>query len=510
MSAYMDLNDVPATANRFLLRDVLRGEWGFKGFVVSDAFGVANLITQGAARDGKEAARLAVVAGLDMDMASSTFDQNLVAEVEAGRVKVTVVDDAVRPILAAKVRMGLFEQPYADEAKVASVLEAPAHKEQARRAALRTMVLLRNEKQALPLRKDLGSIAVIGPVADSKADLEGSWVVFGHRPAATTVLEGIKAKVAASTKVTHASGPEIRREIPSMFDDFIPGPKKPPQTKEASDAAFQQAVATAKEAEVVVMVLGEIANMSGEAASRASLDLPGRQQELLESVVALGKKVVLVLVNGRPLTIPWAAENVPAILEAWQPGTEGGPAVADVLFGDANPGGKLPVTFPRKAAHSPLYYARVLTHQPEGSPRFKPRYWDGAETPLYPFGFGLSYTTFSYANLKVAAPKLAAGARTSVSVEVKNTGAVAGDEVVQLYVHQRTGTDTRPRRELKGFERVSLAPGETKTVTFSLGPEELRYWSTAERRVVQDAAAFDVWVGGDSTATTHAELEVTK
>jgi beta-glucosidase len=510
MSAYMDLNDVPATANRFLLRDVLRGEWGFKGFVVSDAFGVANLITQGAARDGKEAARLAVVAGLDMDMASNTFGQNLVAEVEAGRVKVAVVDEAVRPILAAKFRMGLFEQPFADEAKVASVLEAPAHKEQARRAALRTMVLLRNEKQALPLRKDLGSIAVIGPVADSKADLEGSWVVFGHRPAATTVLEGIKAKVAASTKVTHASGPEIRREIPSMFDDFIPGPKKPPQTKEASDAAFQQAVATAKEAEVVVMVLGEIANMSGEAASRASLDLPGRQQELLEAVVALGKKVVLVLVNGRPLTIPWAAENVPAILEAWQPGTEGGSAVADVLFGDANPGGKLPVTFPRKAAHSPLYYARVLTHQPEGSPRFKPRYWDGAETPLYPFGFGLSYTTFGYANLKVATPKLAAGAKTLVSVEVKNTGAVAGDEVVQLYVHQRTGSDTRPRRELKGFERVSLAPGETKTVTFSLGPEELRYWSTAERKVVQDAAAFDVWVGGDSTATTHAELEVTK
>jgi beta-glucosidase len=310
--------------------------------------------------------------------------------------------------------------------------------------------------------------------------------------------------------VTHASGPEIRREIPSMFDDFIPGPKKAPQPPAEAEAAFQQAVATAKDAEVVVMVLGEIATMSGEGASRASLDLPGRQQELLEAVMGLGKKVVLVLVNGRPLTIPWAAEHVPAILEAWQPGSEGGNAVADVLFGDANPGGKLPVTFPRKAAHSPLYYARVLTHQPEGSERFRPRYWDGAETPLYPFGYGLSYTTFAYSNLKVAAPKVAVGQTATVTVDVKNSGAVAGDEVVQLYVHQRSGSDSRPRREMKGFERIALSPGETKTVTFKLGPDELRYWSTAQKRSVQEAARFDVWVGGDSTAAAHAELEVTK
>jgi len=510
MSAYMDLNDVPATANRFLLRDVLRGEWGFKGFVVSDAFGVANLIAQGFAADGKEAARRAVEAGLDMDMASNTFGQNLVAEVESGRLPVARIDEAVRPILAAKVRMGLFENPFVDESKVAAVLEAPAHREEARRAARRSMVLLRNQGQALPLRKDVGSIAVIGPVADSKADTEGPWIAFGQPPAAVTILEGIRAKVGAGAKVTHASGPQIRRDVPSMFEEFVPALKQPPQTPEAAETAFQQAVATARDAEVVVMVLGETAYMSGEGASRSSLDLPGRQQELLEAVVALGKKVVLVLVAGRPLGITWAAEHVPAILEAWQPGSEGGHAVADVLFGDVNPGGKLPVTFPKKAGHAPLYYARTLTHQPEGSPRYRPRYWDGSEAPLYPFGHGLSYTTFTYSNLEVAEPKVAVGKTATVTVDVKNSGAVAGDEVVQLYVHQRTGSDSRPRRELEGFERVSLAPGETKTVAFKLGPDELRYWSTAQGRSVQEPAGFDVWVGGDSTASTHAELEVTR
>jgi len=510
MSAYMELNDVPATANHFLLTDVLRGEWGFKGFVVSDAFGVANLLTQGFAADGADAARRAVQAGLDVDMASGTLARNLAAEVEAGRVSLAVLNAAVKPILATKIRMGLFESPYTDESKIASVLEAPAHRAEARRAAQRSMVLLRNESQALPLKKDVASIAVIGPVADSKADTEGSWMVFGHQAAAVTILEGIRAKVGTGVKVTHASGPEIRREIPSMFDDFVPGPKKAPQPPAEAEAAFQEAVATAKDAEVVVMVLGEIATMSGEGASRASLDLPGRQQELLEAVVGLGKKVVLVLVNGRPLTIPWAAEHVPAILEAWQPGSEGGNAVADILFGDVNPGGKLPVTFPRKAAHAPLYYARVLTHQPEGSDRYRPRYWDGAETPLYPFGYGLSYTSFAYSNLKMAAPKVAVGQTVTVSVDVKNSGTVAGDEVVQLYVHQRSGSDSRPRREMKGFERVALGPGETKTVAFKLGPDELRYWSTAQKRSVQEAARFDVWVGGDSTASTHAEFEVTK
>jgi beta-glucosidase len=502
MSAYMDLNDVPAGGNRWLLTDVLRKEWGFPGFVVSDAMGVGNLVTMGFAKDRADAARRAIGAGLDMEMASGVFPEHLARLMKEGAVPAAQLDEAVRRVLAVKVRMGLFEKPYADEARVASVLADPA-----RLGAQRSMVLLRNEKKTLPLAKTVASLAVIGPLADSRADTEGSWMVFGHVPAAVTVLEGLRAKLPAA-KIAHAPGPEIRRQVPSMFDQFIPGPKKPPQAPEQAEAAFQQAVEAARGADVVVAVMGELASMSGEDASRSSLDLPGRQEELLEAVVALGKPVVLVLVNGRPLSINWAAENVPAILEAWQPGTEGGNAVADVLFGDAVPGGKLPVTFPRSAGHAPLYYAHNLTHQPEGSPRYKSRYWDGPTAPLYPFGFGLSYTSFSFANLKVGSPQIKAGASATVSVDVANTGTAAGDEVTQLYVHQRSGSDSRPVRELKGFRRVTLKPGETQAVAFTLGPDELRYWSTSQGKWVQDAAAFDVWVGSDSTANLHAELQV--
>jgi beta-glucosidase len=507
MSAYMDLNDVPASGNRFLLRDVLRGEWGFDGFVVSDAMAVGSLVTQGFARDGRDAALRALSAGLNMDMASNTYAQHLAGLVEDGTLKLAEIEDAVRPILAIKVRMGLFEQPYVDEAKLAQVIALPEHRQEARFAAQRSMVLLRNAGQLLPLPKNLSSVAVIGPLADSKEATEGSWMVFGHIPAAVTVLEGIRAKLPGA-KVEYAPGPEIRRDIGSMFEDMMPGAKKVPQTPEQAEAAFQTAVATARSAGVIVMVLGENADMAGEAASRASLDLPGRQEELLKAVVALGKPVVLVLLNGRPLSINWAAENVPAILEAWEPGSEGGHAVADILFGDANPGGKLPVTFPRKGSHAPLYYARNLTHSPEGNPMYSARYWDGLPTPLYPFGFGLSYTSFAVSNLKVTAPQVKVGNSVTVTADVTNTGSVVGDEVVQLYIHQKAGSDSRPMRELKGFERITLQPGETRTVTFTLGPAELRHWSTSAGKWVQDAEAFDIWVGTDSLATLHADLEV--
>ena len=366
MSAYMDLNDVPASGNRFLLRDVLRGEWGFKGFVVSDANAVGSLVTQGFARDGRDAAFRVLSAGLDMDMASNTYLQHLAGLVEDGTLDLALIDASVRSILAIKVRMGLFEQPYTDEAKLAQMIALPEHRREARLAAQRSMVLLRNEGQLLPLAKSLSNVAVIGPLADSKQATEGSWMVFGHQPAAVTVLVGIRAKLAGA-KVEYAPGPEIRRDIPSFFDEMTPGGKKEPQTPDQAEAAFQAALGTALRADLIVMVLGEEANMAGEAASRASLDLPGRQVELLKAVVALGKPVVLVLLNGRPLSITWAAENVPAILEAWEPGSQGGHAVADILFGDANPGGKLPVSFPRKGSHAPLYYARNLTHSPEGS-----------------------------------------------------------------------------------------------------------------------------------------------
>ncbi len=508
MSAYMDLNNVPASGNRWLMKDVLRGEWGFEGFVVSDAMAVGNLVIEGFARDGRDAAQRALSAGLDMDMASNTYPAHLASLVADGALTMADIDAAVRPILTVKVKMGLFENPYTDEALLPQVVARPEHREASRWAAQRSMVLLRNEGGLLPLAKTLTNVAVIGTLADSMADTEGSWMVFGHTPAAVTVLQGIQAKL-PNAAVTYAPGPEIRRDIPSFFEAFEPeSAKKPAQTPEAAEAAFQTAVATASAADLVIMVLGEAAQMSGEAASRASFDLPGRQEELLKAVVALGKPVILVLFNGRPLSINWAAEHVPAILEAWQPGTEGGHAVADILFGDVNPGGKLPVTFPRKASHAPLYYARVLSHQPEDHPMYRSRYWDGPTTPLYPFGFGLSYTTFAIENLKLSSEQVKVGGALTVSVDVTNTGTVAGDEVVQAYVHQKAGSDSRPMRELKGFVRVSLAPGETRAVTFTLGPAELGYWSTSARKWVQDAEAFDLWVGSDSQATLHATFSV--
>ena len=469
----------------------------------------ASLVTQGFARDGRDAAFRALSAGLDMDMASNTYLQHLAGLVEDGTLKLADIEAAVRPILAIKVRLGLFEQPYTDESKLAQVVALPEHREEARLAAQRSMVLLRNEGRLLPLAKSLKNVAVIGPLADSKEATEGSWMVFGHTPAAVTVLEGIRAKLPGA-KVAYAPGPEIRRDIPSIVRRHVPGSRRPRRRPSRRRPPSRRPWPRRADADLVVMVLGENADMAGEAASRASLDLPGRQEELLKAVVALGKPVVLVLLNGRPLSIGWAAENVPAILEAWEPGSEGGHAVADILFGDVNPGGKLPVTFPRKASHAPLYYARNLTHSPEGSPRYSPRYWDGPPTPLYPFGFGLSYTTFSITNLKVSAPQVKVGSSVAVTADVTNTGPVVGDEVVQLYIHQKAGSDSRPMRELKGFERLTLKPGETKTVTFRLGPAELGHWSTSAGKWVQDTEDFDVWVGADSLATLHADLAVVR
>lgn len=507
MSAYMDLNNVPASGNRWLLQDVLRGEWGFEGFVVSDAFAVANLVTQGHARDKQDAALRAFKSGLNMDMASNTYLDHLAGLVKDGALSMEQIDAMVRPILTIKMRMGLFEHPYADETLLEKVLARPEHRQLSRQAAQRSMVLLRNEGSLLPLAKSLKKVAVIGPLADSQEATEGSWMVFGHKPAAVTVLQGIRAKLPEAL-VSYAPGPDIRRDNPSPFEDFSPETKKPIQSSEAAEAAFQAAVETARDAELVVMVLGENADMAGEFASRGSLDLPGRQEELLKAVAALGKPVVLVLLNGRPLSINWAAEHVPAILEAWEPGTEGGHAVADILFGDVNPGGKLPVCFPRSGSHAPLYYARTLTHEPESKPQYRSRYWDSPTTPLYPFGFGLSYTQFAIGSLKLSAAQVKKGQSVSVTAEVTNTGSLAGDEVLQLYLHQKWGSDSRPMRELKGFERLTLQPGETKTVTFTLGPDELGYWSTHVNGWVQDAAAFDLWVGSDSLATLHADLEI--
>jgi beta-glucosidase len=514
MSAYMDLNDVPASGNAWLLHDVLRESWKFQGFVVSDAVAVRSLVTHGYARDYQDAAHKAFTAGLNMDMASGTYLKYLPIEVQQGRIAVQQIDDAVRPILETKIRFGLFEHPYVDESHIEQVLNDPAHQQQARRAVQRSVVLLRNEGALLPLDKSgktIRSIAVIGPLGDADTDLLTMWGAMTKPGPTVSVRKGIQEKVGSAIRVAYAHGPNLYRDIPSPFEDLPISAMKeqPAQTAEQAKRSIEEAVALAQRNDLAVLVLGEIDLMSAESASRASLKLSNHQQELLEAVSATGKPVVLVLVNGRPLDISWAAEHVPAILEAWYPGSQGGNGIADVLFGDANPSGHLPVSWPRTTGVTPLYYSHNLTQAPETAPDFKSRYWDVRSTPLYPFGHGLSYTTFAFDNIKVT-PTARAGATIDVSVNVTNTGKRAGDAVVQLYIHQRAGSASRPVRQLKGFERIALEPGAKQTLHFTLGKDELQFWSPSLKKWVVEPEQFDVWIGGDSTATLHGEFRLTE
>jgi beta-glucosidase len=515
MSAYMDLNDVPASGNHWLLTEVLRKEWGFKGFVVSDAFAVQSLQTHGYAKNPEDAAYKAVNAGLDMDMASQTYTKNLAKLVASGKVTEAQLDAAVLPILELKYQLGLFDNPYVDESKVDSMLGRPEGLELERTVAGRSMVLLKNDNHALPLSKNLKKVAVIGMLADSTRDIEGGWTVEGlfggpSKSHPVTVLAALKNTLGTDAQIKYVPGPIPARKYPSMIDMMLGG-KQPPQPTEAEIADWiAKAKSAAGNADVVIAVLGEVASMSSEAASRASLDLPGIQEEMLEAAASAGKPVVLVLENGRPLDIRWASEHVPAILEAWYPGTQGGNAVADVLFGDINPGGKLPVSWPLMAGQEPIYYNHNLTHEPEDRPGFTSRYWDISSKPLYPFGYGLSYTTFKFDHLRLSKPSVKAGDPTEVEVDVTNTGRVAGDAVAQVYIHQRAGSASRPVRQLKGFMRVALKPGETQTLKFPLGKNELEFWSPQTKAWSVEPGVFDVWAGEDSTASMHAELTVTE
>ena len=508
MSAYMPLNGVPAAGNHFLLTDVLRKAWGFKGLVVSDAGGVASLKTQGLVPDYAAAALRAVKAGVNMEMVppfTPATMGTLPAAVAAGRLSATELDDAVRPVLEAKIRMGLFEHPFVDEAAAAKVAADRSGLKLARSAAERAAVLLRNDGGVLPLdRARLSSVAVIGPLAASTRDLLGSWTVGDRPTAATSILDALRATLGKGVRVDYSPGVDMARRInPSPFAglDAIKG-IKPPAPLADENAELARAVTLAQGADVAVLVLGESQEMSGEAASRASFDLPGRQQALLDAVVATGKPTVVVLMTARPLNLH--ESKAAAILNLWYPGSAGGEAAAALLLGEANPGGKLPITWGRSAAQSPASYLRLASHDA----KVEKRYWDGSNASLYPFGFGLSYTTFAYDTLRTDKPSYAPGEPVTVTVNLKNTGARAGDEVAQLYIHQRWGTSARPVRELKGFQRVALKAGETRALRFTLAPEDLRYWSAATRDWVQDEAAFDIWIGGDSTAKLAGKFEL--
>jgi beta-glucosidase len=510
MSAYLDLNDVPATGNRWLLHDVLRDDWKFTGFVVSDANSVKSLQNHGYAKDVYESALYAFQAGVNMEMAIgfTAYSKSLATAVERGQITAQQIEEAVRPILEMKMRLGLFEHPYVDEARAKQVLASPEHRIASRQVAERTAVLLRNEGRLLPLRKDgYKKIAVIGPLADSQVDTLGSWAFQFDLPETVTVFAGVKNALGTRAEVNYAQGVHVQRKFPSFFDEIMRIPPEIPWTDAQSKDEFSRAVRLANSSDVTVLVLGEQQKMSGEAASRDSLDLPGDEERLLEAVAAAGKPVVLVLFNGRPLDIKWASVNIRAILDVWYPGTQGGNAVANLLFGDAVPGGKLPFTWPRDSGQIPIYHAHNTTQAPENQGR---RYWDEESTPLYPFGYGLSYSKFAFSNLKLSRSEIKPGETIDVSVDIENTGAATADEVAQLYIHQQYGSTSRPVRELKGFERVTLAAHEKKTVHFSLGNDELTYWSTATKSWVEEPAKFDLWAGADSTAQLHANFLITQ
>jgi beta-glucosidase len=465
MSAFNDLNGVPASANPFTLTKVLRGEWKFDGFVVSDYTSVEELIKHGLAANENEAARLALSAGVDMEMVSRLYGKHGAELLRSGQLSPATIDEAVRRILRIKMRLGLFEHPYADEARERSVIFSQENQVAAREIASRSMVLLKNNGETLPLSKAVKSIALIGPLADDQQDMLGSWTGDGNAADAVTLLAGIKGKVSPSTKINYAKGCDING---------------------GSTEGFDAAVRAARSSDVVVVAVGESADMSGEAASRSSLDLPGRQLDLVKAVQATGKPTIVVLMNGRPLTINWIAENTPAILETWFAGTQAGNAIADVLFGDVNPGGKLPVTFPRNVGQEPLYYNHMNTGRPPDiNNKYTSKYLDVSWTPLFPFGYGLSYTRFSLSNLQLSAQRIRPDGRLNVSVDVENTGRRAGDEVVQLYIRDTAASVTRSVKELKGFQRVTLRPGEKRRIEFTLAAEQLGFYNREMRFVVE-------------------------
>jgi beta-glucosidase len=509
MTAYMDLNGVPASASRRLFTEVLRERWGFGGFVVSDANAVRNLVTHGFAADLTDAAASALSAGVDLEMAiQDPAYARLPEALEAGTVGQDVLDASVRRILEAKLRLGLFEDPYVDEDRARQVLADPQHREVARVAAERSAVLLRNDGDLLPLNSDgLASVAVIGPLADSRRDTLGPWVFDFDLDETVTVLDGIRRKVGDRVRVDHAPGIRVvQRVFPSMFDMFGGNRPEDPEGFD-EEAEFRRAVDLAGAADVAVVVVGEWQNMIGEAASRSSLELPGRQLELLQAVVGTGTPTVLLVMSGRPVDLRWAAEHVPAILDIWYPGTQGGAAVANLLFGGVSPSGKLPFSWPRSVGQVPLIYSHTRSHEPQNQGR---RYWDEPSTPLFPFGHGLSYGRFTYSDLTVDRPSIPPDGTITVSVQVTNAADREAAEVVQLYLHQRHGSASRPVRELKGFQRLTLPPQASQQVQFNIGPEHRRHWSTTERNWVLDHSSFDLWVGGSSTAELTTTFEVTQ
>ncbi len=481
MSAFNEIGGIPSSANPWLTNTVLRREWGFQGFVVSDWTSIAELRAHGIAASAADAGRLALAAGVDMDMVAGIYVDSLPALVRSGKVPITEVNEAVRRVLRAKFRLGLFDDPYR------ALPPVPQDRALARRAAQESIVLLKNESGLLPIAATTKTIAVIGPLAADTVDPLGPWSGQSNPGDVVSVLAGIRERAGSGITVLTTPGTGVT---------------------DGDTSGIADAVATAQRADLAILVLGEADTMSGEASSRSRLGLPGAQERLEQAVVATGKPVVLVLMSGRPLVLSWSAEHVPAIVEAWFLGDEAGHAIADVLFGDVNPSGRLPVTFPRSVGQIPIYYAEKSTGRPavEGQ-HFTSKYLDIPNTPLYPFGYGLSYTTFAYRDLQVRHARLGTNDTLVVSVTVANTGNRSGSEVAQLYVHDDVASVTRPVRQLRGFRRVELGPGAAQTIEFRVPVQQLGLWNQAMKYVVEPGA-FHVYVGFNSTAELAGTFEV--
>ncbi|OGS81735.1 MAG: glycosyl hydrolase [Flavobacteria bacterium RIFCSPLOWO2_12_FULL_31_7] len=504
MNSFNELNGIPATGSRFLQRDILKRDWNFQGFMVSDWGSINEMIPHGFAKDSKHAAEIALNAGSDMDMESYAYVDHLSTLVKEGKVKETLIDDAARRILKVKFELGLFENPYkyCNEAHEKATVGKKEIHDAVLDVAKKSIVLLKNENNLLPLPKSGKKIALIGALANDKTSPLGSWRIAAQDNTAISVLEGMQQY--KNNELTYVKGADVSvGRTQFIWETHINTTDK---------SGFTEAIEVAKKADVVVLVLGEHGLQSGEGRSRTDIGLPGVQQELLEAIYQVNKNVVLVLNNGRPLAIPWAAENIPAIVEAWHLGTQSGNAIAQVLYGDYNPSGKLPMTFPRNVGQLPIYYNYKNTGRPsmnEPESVFWSHYSDEKNTPQFAFGYGLSYSKFEYSDLKLSANSFSNNGKILVSVTLKNNSNVAGKEVVQLYIRDLIGSTTRPVKELKGFEMVTLSPFESKTITFEINEETIVFY-TANQKWEAEAGDFKVFVGGSSDKTLEANFEFLK
>jgi beta-glucosidase len=506
MASFNEIDGIPATANKWLLTDLLRQEWGFNGFVVTDYTGILEMVDHGLG-NLMEVSTLALKAGVDMDMVSDGLPGTLKQALDEGKITQQEIDQACRRILEAKYKLGLFEDPYryCDVNRAKNEIFTPENRQVAREVAAQTFVLLKNDNQTLPLQHTK-TIALVGPLADNRENMPGTWSVAGDFSKSVSLLDGLKNALGNETNILYAKGANVVSD-PNLDARISIFGKPTKWDKRSQKEMIAEAVAAAKKSDVVVAAVGESSEMSGEASSRSDINLPENQKELLEALLATGKPVVMVLFTGRPLTISWEKANVPAILNVWFAGTEAGNAIADVLLGKVNPSGKLSATFPQNVGQIPLYYNHKNTGRPlaEGKwfTKFRSNYLDIPNEPLFPFGFGLSYTTFDYKNLKLSNSNLTADGNLTVSVEVTNSGNYDGAEVVQLYLRDLVGSVTRPVKELKGFQKVFLKKGETRTIEFTLTEKDLRFYNS-ELKFVSEPGDFKVFVGTNSASTLEA------